>query len=369
MIKILVVDDSALMRRVLGDIFRSQDDFEVELARDGVEGLAKLHSFRPDVITLDVHMPNMDGLACLDRVMVERPCRVIMMSSLTEDGANETIQAMQLGAIDFVAKPGGAVSLAIDDLKPLLIEKVRAASKVRLRTARRLAERLRLQALTPTAALQKPAAIGKGAPPKSLALSTPTRRRPAADTVVLVGASTGGPPALDALLSPLPASFPWPIVIAQHIPASFTGPLARRLDRLCDLSVQEVTGAEPLIPGHVYVGRGDGDIMVVMRGNKAFVTAAAPLAHYPWHPSVDRLVTSALESLGAERLIGVLLTGMGSDGASAMARMRADGGRTIAEAEQSAVVWGMPGELVKAGGADVVAPADRIAGYLMEWAA
>lgn len=352
------------MRRLLGDIFRSQDDFEVDVARDGVEALAKLHSFQPDVMTLDVHMPNMDGLECLDRIMIERPCRVIMVSSLTDKGAEETLEAMQLGAVDFVPKPGGAVSLAIDDLKPLLIDKVRAASKVRLSNARRLTERVRLR--TAKAGGLSSATPSAGPLPKPA--STTPLHRCAADTVVLVGTSTGGPPALDALLSPLPANFPWPIVIAQHMPATFTGPLARRLDRLCALTVQEVTGSDPLVPGHVYVGRGDGDIVVVARGDKAYASAVEPLA-YPWHPSVNRLVSSAMQQLGSRRLIGVLLTGMGDDGASAMLKMRSEGGRTIAEAEESAVVWGMPGELVKAGGADIVAPIDKIAGYLTDWAA
>lgn len=367
MIKVLVVDDSALMRRLLGSIFESEGDLEVVFARDGVEGLAKVHEFKPDVVTLDVHMPNMDGLACLDRIMLERPTRVIMVSSLTADGADETFEAMELGAVDFVTKPEGAISLAIDELKTTLIEKVRSAAKARLRASRRLAERVRLQragAVTRSRAL--PLKLGRHA--EVIRPAGFRRTVSLSDRVVVVGTSTGGPPALDALLSPLPPDFPWPIIVAQHMPASFTGPLARRLDRLCALNVQEATEAIPLEAGNVYIGKGDADIIVASRADRVYVTSAAPLSEHRWHPSVDRLVRTTLEHVGAERVVGVLMTGMGDDGAAAMMRLHNEGGRTIAEAEETAIVWGMPGELVKLGGADVVTPLDKIAAQLKEWA-
>jgi two-component system chemotaxis response regulator CheB len=362
-IKLLVVDDSALMRRLLGDVFKAEGDFEVAFARDGVEALARLETFRPDVITLDVQMPHMDGLSCLDRIMVMHPCPVVMVSSLTEHGAEVTLDALQLGAVDFVAKPGGAISLAMDQFGPILVDTVRAASKARLRRASRLAERVRLRAKGEAA--PKPVRRYAGARTRS---ANPVASAGPVDGVVLVGSSTGGPPALDALLAPMPADFPWPILIAQHMPASFTGPLARRLDRLCALTVLEVTGPTPLVPGHVYIGRGDADMIVSTRPEGAIVTAAPSSADYRWHPSVDRLVLTAMEHLGSRRLIGVLLTGMGNDGAAAMTRLNAEGGRTIAESEETAIVWGMPGELVKAGGAQVIAPLGRIADHLLDWA-
>ena len=362
MIKLLVVDDSALMRRLLANVFAGAGDFTLAFARDGLEALACLAEFRPDVITLDIHMPRMDGLACLDRIMLERPCPVVMVSSMTEAGADVTLEAMQLGAVDFIAKPEGAISLAIDELGPLLVHKVRAASRARLRRSLRLAERVR-HAIAPARAIAP-------AEPRLVELRSaepPPQRLAPLDGVVLVGTSTGGPPALDALLSPLPADFPWPILVAQHMPAVFTGPLARRLDRLCALTVEEVTRPVPLRPGHVYIGRGDADLVVAARPGGPVAQAAPALPGYPWHPSVDRLVTSALQHLGAPRLIGVLMTGMGHDGAAAMTRLRAGGGRTIAEAEETAVVWGMPGELVRAGGAEAVVPLDAIAGTLLDW--
>jgi two-component system chemotaxis response regulator CheB len=357
-IKLLVVDDSALMRRLLGQVFAAEGDFQVEFARNGLEALALLEPFGPDVVTLDVHMPQMDGLACLDRIMLERPCPVVMISSLTEAGADVTLEAMQLGAVDFVPKPQGAMSLEIDELAPLLVDKVRAAAQARPRKSLRLAERVRLRVGGPTVVPPRPAA------------RPGTAQSPlGGEGVVLVGTSTGGPPALDAVLGPLPADFPWPIVVAQHMPASFTGPLARRLDRLCALEVVEVVRPMPLQPGQVYIGRGDADVILGKRPSGPVVLAAPSSPEHRWHPSVDRLVHSAMQQFEPGRLVGVLMTGMGNDGAAAMTRLRAAGGRTIAEAEETAVIWGMPGELVRAGGAEVIAPLDSIAARLREWLA
>lgn len=362
MIKVLVVDDSALMRKVLGNILRPIDDLAVAFARDGVEAIAQLHAFQPDVVTLDVHMPRMDGLACLDRIMLERPCRVIIVSSLTADSADVTLDAMALGAVDFITKPKGAISLAIDEFGPELVQRIRGAAAMKLRRTLRLTERVRLQA---GAALTR-ASPAQGR--KTPAPKTPPPRQPPVDSILLIGTSTGGPPALDALLSPLPAKFPWPVLVAQHMPAAFTGPLARRLDRLCALRVVEVTRPVPVEPGTVYIGQGDADIIVGSRPAGLVAMAAPASAAHRWHPSVDRLVDTAMQHVQAQHLVGVLMTGMGNDGAAAMTRLHAAGGRTIAEAEETAVVWGMPGELVRAGGAEAVVPLDAIAARLLAWA-
>ncbi|MEE1655506.1 chemotaxis-specific protein-glutamate methyltransferase CheB [Microvirga sp. CF3062] len=355
MIRLLIVDDSPLMRRLLGNVFTDEGDFEIAFARNGVEALEQLSAFKPDVITLDVNMPEMDGLACLDRIMLEKPCPVVMVSSLTEAGASVTLEAFGLGAVDFITKPDRAVSLEMETLAPQLIERVRAALKARLPSSLRLAERVRMRS---GLARQAPVAA-----PRMRAPSAPTMREIKAAPalgIVLIGTSTGGPPALDALLSRLPADFPWPIVVAQHMPGSFTGPLARRLDKLCALTVTEVTHAMPLAPGNVYIGKGDADVIISVRPDGPVVMAAPSLPEHRWHPSVDRLVDSAMQHFAPGSLIGVLMTGMGSDGAETMARLHESGGRTIAEAEESAVVWGMPGELVRRGGADVVAPLEQI---------
>ncbi|RYF92499.1 MAG: chemotaxis-specific protein-glutamate methyltransferase CheB [Caulobacteraceae bacterium] len=363
MIRLLAVDDSALMRRLIGEVFADEADVEVSYARNGLEALAMLAEVAPHVVTLDINMPQMDGLACLDRIMIERPCPVVMFSALTEAGARETLEALSLGAVDFVLKPGGAVSLKLDEFGPLLVDKVRQASTARLASSHRLAERVRLRSGGALPAPRKRVAASAGSRPQRLAAI-----EGGADKLVLVGCSTGGPPALDALLAPLPADFPWPIVVAQHMPASFTGSLASRLDRLCNLSVSEVVRPTPLEPGAVHIARGDADLIISRRAGGLVALPAPSGGAFRWHPSVDRMVDSALDHIEAARLVGILLTGMGNDGAAAMTRLRQGGGRTIAEAEETAVVWGMPGELVKAGGAEAVLPIDRVARGLLDLA-
>jgi two-component system chemotaxis response regulator CheB len=370
-IKLLIVDDSALVRKLLTRIFGEQPDFEIRQARDGVEALGMLAEYAPDVITLDVHMPRMDGLTCLDRIMIEHPCPVVMVSGLMADAADATLEALHLGAVDFIAKPGGPISMNIHEIAPLLVEKVRAAAGARLRSSLRLKERVRHRV---GGAVSRP----RRQPAVAVPFIGPTRATDAltGDGLILIGVSTGGPPALETLLAALPATFAWPILIAQHMPASFTGPLAKRLNGLCALSVSEVTQETPLAPGHVYIGRGDADLIVSRRGivsRRAIVsrhgggliaTVAPSSPDYPWHPSADRLVRSAMEHVAASQIVGVLLTGMGSDGVAAMTDLHAQGGRTIAEARETAVVWGMPGELVAAKRADWIVPLPAIADCL-----
>lgn len=361
MIRLLIVDDSPLMRRLLGKVFTAEGDFEVAFARNGLEALEQLQDFKPDVITLDVNMPEMDGLACLDRIMLERPCPVVMVSSLTEAGASVTLEAFELGAVDFITKPDRAISLEMETLAPKLVETVRAASRARLPSSLRLAERVRLRSgLGQPASAPKPRRRAPAPPPRRQIKAAP------AHGLVLIGASTGGPPALDTVLSRLPADFPWPIVVAQHMPGSFTGPLARRLDKLCALNVVEAAVPMPLARGNIYIGKGDADVIVSIRSDGPVVLAAPSLPEHRWHPSVDRLVDTAMQHFAPEHLLGVLMTGMGSDGADAMTRLKGQGGRTIAEAEESAVVWGMPGELVRRGGAGIIAPLEQIADRIMD---
>ena len=351
MIKLLVVDDSPLMRRLLGELFAAEGDFVVSFARNGVEALVMLHADPPDVISLDIQMPEMDGLTCLDRIMLERPTPVVVASALTVDGAAEVLQAIDLGAVDVIAKPTGAFSLRMDVYGPPLVEKVRAAAAARLPAARRLFDRMRARAGLEPAPRRRmaPARVVRGG-----------SGYPNDSGVAILGASTGGPPALDAVLSVLPADFPWPVVIAQHMPATFTGALARRLDGLSALEVREISEPTVLRPGSAYVARGDADIVLRKRGEDVLGLSAPADPAHRWHPSVNRLVDSALAQLPAARIIGVLLTCMGNDGVAAMARLREAGGRTIAQSEATSIVWGMPGELVRAGGAAQVEDIDRI---------
>ena len=357
MIKLLAIDDSALMRKLIGQVFAAEPEFEVRFARDGLEALEELGNFKPDVVTLDLRMPRMDGLACLDRIMVERPTPVVMVASLMTDDVDATLEAFRLGAVDFMAKPSGPVSLHMTEWGPDLVAKVRVAAGAKLRSSLRLRDRVRHQ-------------VGGTTPPRLAArLPRGNGRLPSDDGLVLVGTSTGGPPALEALVTRLPASFPWPVLIAQHMPASFTGPLARRLDGLSALAVSELTRPTRPQAGHVYIGQGGMDLVVARRSSGLVAAAVPPQPGYPWHPSMDRLVRTAMEHVPPNRLIGVLMTGMGDDGSDALTLLHEQGGRTIAEAEETAVIWGMPGELVKAGGADWVVPLPGIADRLLRMVA
>ena len=347
---VLIVDDSALMRRALKAILTDSGEFEVHTARNGMDALDELVRVHPDVITLDVNMREMDGLTCLSKIMERQPTPVVMVSSLTERNALVTLEALELGAVDYVPKPGGTVSLNIEEVAVELVQKVRAASGARVNRVAGLTARI--QAASPP----RPATV---------------RSRPvvAAGLVdlVLIGSSTGGPQLLTALLPKLPATLSAPVLVAQHIPESFTGPLARRLDEICALRVHEVNRIMTVQPGNIYVGRGSADVVVARRTDGLVVKSVPAGGEYHWHPSVDRMVASARRHCDASRLVCALLTGMGDDGAAEMAAVAAEGGRTIAESEETAVVWGMPGELARRGGATEVLPAHKIAGRLADW--
>lgn len=353
-LKLLIVDDSALMRRQLSLLFEAQGDFDIRTARNGREAVAENLAFRPDVITLDINMPELDGLSALAEIMTSRPVPVVMVSSLTEKGALATFEALALGAVDYVAKPGGTISLAMDQVSAELITKVRGASRSRVRAgASRSSATARAEPRKPAAATNE---------------RKPTRgMTPADPCVVLVGVSTGGPGTLERILPHLPGDYPFPIVIAQHMPASFTGPFAQRMDRLCDLAVSELTRATPLEPGHVYVARGGADVALTSRLGKVTALVKPESAEHLWHPSAEILARSALDCVPPRQLIGVMLTGMGYDGADGFAEIRRRGGRTIAESEDTAVVFGMPKELIERQGATLVLPADKIAAQLVGW--
>ncbi len=352
MLRLLIVDDSALMRRLLSAMFTDEPDIEVRTARNGREAIEMNLAFEPHVITLDINMPEMDGLTALSHLMVQRPVPVVMLSSLTEKGALATFEALNLGAVDYLPKPDGTISLSIDTLKEAVIEKVRAAAGAR-------APRGRAKPSRPArTAVRAPA---KEAPPASGAAGN------GPDGLLLIGASTGGPRTLETILSALPANFPWPVLVAQHMPASFTGPFAQRLDSVCELRVIEASSLQLLSPGTVYIGRGAADLQLVRRLSGLAVTSKPENPSYLWHPSVELLGRSALQHMPAERIVAVMLTGMGHDGAEAFAEIGARGGRTIAESEASAVVFGMPAELIRRGGAQRILHAQEIAAQLMEW--
>ncbi|MTJ79427.1 MAG: chemotaxis-specific protein-glutamate methyltransferase CheB [Telmatospirillum sp.] len=349
--KVLVADDSALMRRHFRDLLEGEGGYEVLAVRNGAEALAALESFKPDVITLDVNMPVMDGLTCLARIMAVGPRPVIMVSSLTAVGAEVTLEALALGAVDFIQKPGGTISLSIDRIEREILAKIEAAARARVRRATGLRDRLRL---------------GQGGIPSRSVPPVAGRDDPLPG-VVVVGVSTGGPGTLEGILTALPSDFPWAVVIAQHMPGAFTPVFAKRLNDICALPVAEAARQTVLLPGTVHIAKGDADLVFSRRGEAWVVNPMPPDPSRLWHPSVSRLVDSALRTLPADRIIGVMLTGMGEDGAAEMTELRRRGGRTIAQDEASSVVWGMPGELVRRGGADVVLPSERIVAQLESW--
>ncbi|GGD41624.1 chemotaxis-specific protein-glutamate methyltransferase CheB [Aureimonas glaciei] len=348
MTKLLIVDDSALMRKYLREIFEAESAFTIATARNGQDALAQIGSFNPDVVTLDVNMPEMDGITCLAEIMTSAPRPVVMVSSITRKGAEVTLEALKLGAVDFVEKPGGTVSLNIDSIRGHIVATVKAAARAKPRRARGLVDRVRH-------------AAEQAAQPRPLSASEN------ASGLVLVGVSTGGPRTLEDILPELPQDFRYPVIVAQHMPSAFTASFAARLDTICRVKVVEVTGPMPLKPGHVYIGRGDADVVVESRLGRPVVNTVKLDAQYLWHPSVERLVKSAMGVLDPRALLAVQLTGMGNDGAPAMTELRRLGGRTIAEHESTAIVFGMPAELIRLGGADRILPSDRIADQLITW--
>lgn len=357
MIKLLIVDDSALMRRQLKNIFLAEGDFEIEVARHGEEAVELNSRFQPDVITLDINMPQMDGLTALSLLMAERPVPVVMVSSLTEKGAISTFEALNLGAVDYIPKPDGTISLSIAEVEEEIVAKVRAAAGAHLKKARGLAARIRGD--LSVASATRPATTKRTTP----AVEQTAKR----DGVVIIGVSTGGPRTLEDILPRLPADFPWPVLVAQHMPPSFTRPFAERMNHLCPLEVYELRRPMPLEPGQICIGRGGADMVVMRRANRLMVSSRPESRDNLWHPSVELLGQSVLQYCDPQRVIAIMLTGMGYDGAESFAELKRRGARTIAESEQSAVVFGMPAELINRGGATKVLSMERIAEQLIHW--
>ncbi len=349
--KILVVDDSALVRRALTEILALLPRAEVLTARNGEEALAQLATFDPDVVTLDVNMPKMDGLTCLAHIMNDSPRPVVMVSSITAADSIPALEALSMGAVAVLEKPGGSVSRHLGDIGEEIRRSVLAASKARVR---------------------KPTASFRGSTPPRPAMpreSPRVRGAPVSGSIVLIGVSTGGPAALEVVLPNLPSDIGCPVVVAQHMPGTFTKSFAARLDQHCGLTVVEVDRPVPLAANTVHIIHGSSDGLIERRLGRPTLVPVATDPKYPWHPSVDRLVASALEVCDPASMLGVLLTGMGDDGAKTMTELSARGGHTIAEAESSAVVFGMPRELARRGGAKEVRDLGRIADAVASWAA
>lgn len=354
-IRVVVVDDSALVRSLLTEIINKQPDMEcVGAANDPLVAREMIRELNPDVITLDVEMPRMDGLDFLSRLMRLRPMPVVMVSTLTEKGAEITMRALEMGAIDFVAKPRIGVSTGLKDLSNEIVDKIRTAAVAHVSR----------HAHAPPEAVKKAAgSAGAG----SAATATPkatSYSRLSTEKVICIGASTGGTEAIREVLVPLPADSP-AIVITQHMPPGFTTSFAARLDSLCKISVKEASNGERILPGHAYIAPGGKQFRIDRSGSNyvAVVEDTEPVNRHK--PSVEVLFRSAAKVLGPNAL-GVMLTGMGGDGAQAMKEMRDAGSYNICQDEGSCVVFGMPRMAIQAGAANEVLPLKHIAQTLMD---
>lgn len=344
--KVLIVDDSALIRSVLREIVSDQPDMEVVgVAPDPLVAREMIRQTNPDVLTLDVEMPKMDGLDFLERLMRLRPMPVVMVSSLTERGSETTLRALELGAVDFVAKPKISIQSGMRDYADLIADKIRTASRARVRARQRVAD-----------------SSGDG----EAARPMPTLRTPfgSSEKLIIIGASTGGTEAIREFLQQMPSDCPG-ILIVQHMPEGFTRSFAQRLDSLCRISVKEAEHGDRVLPGHAYLAPGHSHLLLARSGAN-YVTQldqGPPVNRH--RPSVDVLFESAAASAGRNAL-GVILTGMGKDGAAGMLKMREAGAINFAQDESTCVVFGMPREAIAVGAVHEIAPLVHLPRLVME---
>jgi two-component system chemotaxis response regulator CheB len=343
-IKVLIVDDSALIRSVMSEIISSQPDMQVVgVAPDPLVAREMIKQTNPDVLTLDVEMPKMDGLDFLEKLMRLRPMPVVMVSSLTERGSEITMRALELGAVDFVTKPKISIQSGMREYTELIADKIRAAAKARIR----------------------PRTLVAGKPPAAL----PALRNPltSSEKLIIIGASTGGTEAIREFLMQMPSDCPG-ILIAQHMPEGFTTSFARRLDSLCKISVREAAGDERILPGHAYIAPGHSHLLLARSGAN-YVTRIEQSEPVNRHrPSVDVLFRSAALAAG-KNAVGVILTGMGKDGAAGMLEMKTAGAYNFAQDEASCVVFGMPREAIALGANHEVGPLVELPGMVLGYLA
>lgn len=342
-IKVLVVDDSALVRSLLAEIIRDTPDMTlVGAAPDAYVARDMVNQFTPDVITLDIEMPRMDGLAFLEKLMAARPTPVVMISTLTEEGADATLRALELGALDFIPKPKLGVTSGIREYAEIIIEKIRAAASIKVK---------------PLVKKNRPEFSGE----QKLSVSASLQ---STEKIIAIGASTGGTEAIKDLLVQLPAAVPG-IVMTQHMPAGFTRTFAERLNKNTRLHVVEAKGGERILPGHAFLAPGGYHLVVVRSGADYRVKLSDAEPVHRHRPAVDIMMESVAQ-MGGKNVIGVLLTGMGKDGAKGMVAIRNQGGYTIAQDEASCVVYGMPKEAVALGGVDQTVPLEKMGQVLLD---
>jgi two-component system chemotaxis response regulator CheB len=342
MIKVLIVDDSAFMRTALSSMLSSDHQIKVVgTAKDGIEAVEKAQSLKPDIMTLDVEMPRMDGIEALRRIMAASPLPVLMVSSLTTGGAQVTLEALDYGAVDFIPKNLSELSFDILKIREDLVSKVKQIAR------KGLVKRRPVQ--LPVVVVQAPAR------------KTGERRV----SVLAIGTSTGGPKALQDVIPLLPREFPVPVLIAQHMPASFTGPFAERLNNLSKIAVKEAEEGEPLRPGLVLLAPGRGHMRVKKAGAiETVVYISENERGFVYRPSVDALMLSVARCYPG-RALSVILTGMGDDGLMGVAELKRTGSRVFAQDERSCVVYGMPKAVVDAHLADKVLPIEEMVGEII----
>jgi two-component system chemotaxis response regulator CheB len=351
-VRVLIVDDSALVRRILTEVLSADPALEVVgTASDAYVAREKIKQLNPDVLTLDVEMPKMDGVTFLRNLMRLRPMPVVMVSSLTEHGAEVTLDALAVGAVDYLPKPKIDIAATLTDYAEELRAKIRSAATARVRPYTGSATANGGAAVAPR--------LGVDA---VLARTAAQRQLRTTDRIIAIGASTGGTEAIKEVLVQLPADTPG-IVITQHIPKAFSTPFARRMDACCQMTVYEAQNGQVILPGHVYIAPGDQHLLLVRDGARYVckLDDGPPVNRHK--PSVDVLFRSVAQQAG-RNAIGVILTGMGKDGAVGLKEMREAGSPTVAQDEATSVVWGMPGEAVAIGAAAETLPLGQVAARL-----
>ncbi|MBO6179672.1 MAG: chemotaxis response regulator protein-glutamate methylesterase [Selenomonadaceae bacterium] len=384
MIRVLIADDSAFMRKVLSDVFNKEPDFEVVgTAADGKETVERVKLLKPDLLTLDVNMPVMDGINALAIIMREQPTPTVMISSLTQKGTDATVKALGLGAVDFISKKGGSIS-RVDDIEDEILAKCRAAAKANVRNigTRPKSPVMRRVELPIKSGLQTerdakpqeptPGVFAKRQNPLLQRKEKAAAAKPAAVTfnsagkkkLVAIGTSTGGPQALQKVITRLPANLPCGVVVVQHMPAGFTKSLADRLNQISAIAVKEAENDEVIEPGHVYIAPGNYHMRISLTGaeRKIILGQDPPVGNH--RPAVNVMYDS-VAPIGRD-LVAVIMTGMGCDGCEGMKKIKAGGGYSIAQNEDTSVVYGMPKAVVDAGLADEIRPLEDIAKAIVE---
>ncbi len=346
-IRVLVADDSALMRNLISRLLAKAPDILVAAtARDGEDAVQKAIELKPDVVTMDINMPKLDGISAMQMILAQRICPVIMLSSLTQQGAVETFECLELGAFDFVAKPEGTVSAKLDSIAEDLIAKVRAAAA--------------------SGGLKRPRPKPAASPPRSLARPAVRPASPPSSEMraIAIGISTGGPTTISTFLPGLPADLPAAIFLVQHMPAAFIPTYVSRLQKECAIEVVEAETGAPVHAGCCYVASNNLHLCPFRKLSGEVVLRRPSQPKTLFVPGVGVMMDSVLSIYGA-RTIGVLMTGIGDDGADQMVRIREAGGVTIAESEESCVVFGMPYQAIARGGAEIVLPSWEMAARLV----